>query len=533
MKKFWWESIKKWPTGTRYVLLFVFSCLAVVSFSFFSLYARITSWFFWHEKIDIFNDLEKIAQYFWVIDPEISDQLLVLDDVIKDYLSWDNVLQTREKELNELRTYEKDHDEYLAKLGFWWYQRILKMLSDAWPMREEIFQLLWKYERFNYLVPLQNSNEKRPNGGFFGSFAFISLSWGHIVDMQIVDSYLPDLLSPKTRVSLPSWTQGFLSEKTAWFIAGNKFWFTDLDGKNLKTLYEKIFWNEYDRKKKDELFNPEKWNQLFEKNIKGVVFLDSELITYLMPSFREKSREWQFVNANIDLIRGEDTANKKELYIKDLEEYLKNNALALAQSTIDSTQEMLTKGFVNIYLSNVSDKLRWFLQAYDLTTVYTPNNWYFFNINNSFNKSDGFVKKEIEFMNEQGTVVLSTDNKKLDITSLGSGEYTIKITYTLDVPKTYQTAMHALEEKYWVEMTDRERFILALQPENPDDSLPFRWRETQEIIYLPMNTDVLGIGWDTFDAWVFESDFSKWVYYKSRIIENKTTNTATITLRVK
>ena len=194
---------------------------------------------------------------------------------------------------------------------------------------------------------------------------------------------------------------------------------------------------------------------------------------------------------------------------------------------------MLTKGFVNIYLSNVSDKLRWFLQAYDLTTVYTPNNWYFFNINNSFNKSDGFVKKEVEVMNEQGTVVLSTDNKKLDITSLGSGEYTIKITYTLDVPKTYQTAMHALEEKYWVEMTDRERFILALQPENPDDSLPFRWRETQEIIYLPMNTDILGIGWDAFDAWVFESDFSKWVYYKSRIIENKTTNTATITLRVK
>jgi hypothetical protein len=48
-----------------------------------------------------------------------------------------------------------------------------------------------------------------------------------------------------------------------------------------------------------------------------------------------------------------------------------------------------------------------------------------------------------------------------------------------------------------------------------------------------MNTDVIGIGWDAFDAWVFESDFSKWVYYKSRIIENKTTNTAIITLRVK
>jgi hypothetical protein len=61
--------------------------LAVVSFSFFSLYARISYRFFTNHKIDIFNDLEKIAQYFWVLDPEVSDQLLVLDDVIKHYLS--------------------------------------------------------------------------------------------------------------------------------------------------------------------------------------------------------------------------------------------------------------------------------------------------------------------------------------------------------------------------------------------------------------------------------------------------------------
>ena len=92
------------------------------------------------------------------------------------------------------------------------------MLNAAWPMREEIFELLGKYQRFNYLVPLQNSNEARPNGGFFGSFAFISLSLGHLVDMQIIDSYLPDLLAPKTRIPLPERTQGFLSEKTAGFI---------------------------------------------------------------------------------------------------------------------------------------------------------------------------------------------------------------------------------------------------------------------------------------------------------------------------
>jgi hypothetical protein len=68
-------------------------------------------------------------------------------------------------------------------------------------------------------------------------------------------------------------------------------------------LYEKVFFTDYDPKKKEQLFNPDKWWQLFEKYIKGVVFLDSELINYLMPSFREKAWEWQFVNANIDLIR--------------------------------------------------------------------------------------------------------------------------------------------------------------------------------------------------------------------------------------
>jgi len=60
------------------------------------------------------------------------------------------------------------------------------------------------------------------------------------------------------------------------------------------------------------MFNPDQRNQLFQKDIKGIVFLDSELISYLLPSFRSKSWEWQFLNANVDLIRGEDKSNKKE-----------------------------------------------------------------------------------------------------------------------------------------------------------------------------------------------------------------------------
>ncbi len=78
------------------------------------------------------------------------------------------------------------------------------MLEDAWPLREEIFKLLGKDQSFNYLIPLQNSNESRPNGGFFGSFAFVSLSGGHITQMQIIDSYLPDYIAPNARLDLPN-----------------------------------------------------------------------------------------------------------------------------------------------------------------------------------------------------------------------------------------------------------------------------------------------------------------------------------------
>lgn len=39
-------------------------------------------------------------------------------------------------------------------------------------------------------------------------------------------------------------------------------------------------------------------------------------------------------------------------------------------------------------------------------------------------------------------------------------------------------------------MTDRERYILALQSKNPDLSQPLRWRSTKEVIYFPKNTHI-------------------------------------------
>ena len=107
--------------------------------------------------------MDQISFYFWVIDPEISRQLLTLDDVVKSYLRRENVLKSKEKELLQLWQYARSQKTYLSKMGFSNYERIFQMLDDAWPLREEIFQLLGRDKNYNYLIPLQNSNEARPN----------------------------------------------------------------------------------------------------------------------------------------------------------------------------------------------------------------------------------------------------------------------------------------------------------------------------------------------------------------------------------
>jgi hypothetical protein len=56
-----------------------------------------------------------------------------------------------------------------------------------------------------------------------------------------------------------------------------------MDGKNIKILYEKIFNQEYDSAKVTQMFNPTQRELLHNKYIKGVFFLDSELITQLLP----------------------------------------------------------------------------------------------------------------------------------------------------------------------------------------------------------------------------------------------------------
>lgn len=66
--------------------------------------------------------------------------------------------------------------------------KMLELLEYFWPLRSK---LLGKNEVANYLILLQNDNELRANGGFFGSYAVVSVDKAS-AEFSFEDIYVPD-----------------------------------------------------------------------------------------------------------------------------------------------------------------------------------------------------------------------------------------------------------------------------------------------------------------------------------------------------
>jgi hypothetical protein len=81
-------------------------------------------------------------------------------------------------------------------------------------------------------------------------------------------------------------------------------------------------------------------------------------------------REWQFINASIDIIRGEDRGNKKEVYIAEVLDYFFKNSTTIAKNLINNRDEVLNKRYIQIYLSDmfVSQKFRDMIAKNNLNT---------------------------------------------------------------------------------------------------------------------------------------------------------------------
>jgi hypothetical protein len=81
-------------------------------------------------------------------------------------------------------------------------------------------------------------------------------------------------------------------------------------------------------------------------------------------------REWQFINASIDIIRGEVRGNKKELYIAEVLDYFFKNSSTIAKNLINNRDEVINKRYIQIYLSDmfVSQEFRDMIAKNNLNT---------------------------------------------------------------------------------------------------------------------------------------------------------------------
>ena len=142
-----------------------FVIIIMICFIFFTFFAKIDSILFAKNKIDVFKeDLGQIAFYFRPFDKSLSHFLITLDDIVQSYNKGENIFITKEKEINLCRDYIEKNKEYLKKVGFSDYDGLINFFSDIRVYQKELFELLGKNKSFNYLVILQNTNEKRPNG---------------------------------------------------------------------------------------------------------------------------------------------------------------------------------------------------------------------------------------------------------------------------------------------------------------------------------------------------------------------------------
>lgn len=141
-----------------------FAVFLVVVFAVVAFFAKVNTWISYKSKIDLFNqNLQEIAFYFWAVDKDVAQMLVTIDELSASYQSGENILQTQSKKIDDLMEYIKKNKSYLQSLGFQKYEFLTELISNVWDQKQEIKELLGENQPYNYLVILQNTNEKRPN----------------------------------------------------------------------------------------------------------------------------------------------------------------------------------------------------------------------------------------------------------------------------------------------------------------------------------------------------------------------------------
>ena len=296
-----------------------------------------------------------------------------------------------------------------------------------------------------------------------------------------------------------------------------------------------MFNKTYDMAKVEKTMQPDLYTKLLGQDIKGVIFIRSDLLEKIFPWFKEKARERQFVNAGIDLIRKEYRGNKKELYIKEIKDYFNQQKFNIIKNVINRFSELANNQYITAYISNASPQFQWLLAKNKLSNVFDPKNIYFWDMNASYNKIDWFVHKRIR-IKQGNTIMIDSEKDIIPIQNLKPGTYRIHIQYTLNIPPYYKNFIQNLEKKYDINLSGRELAILALKPGNYEEpgfgKVKKLW-ETKSTVYLPKNIQILNVTGDIYYSTPFYPPFANGLFYQAGSIENNTTRNISIDIEIK
>ncbi len=441
-------------------------------------------WLWWAVRswdIQSITDERKRLGVAWAwFDSDLGHAINQLLALVEIYQWWDRDSTADERLLQVIRFVKHKGDDRKASIPSQ-YQWIFDLLISASEFEEDILSLLWYTTAQTYLLPLQNTSESRPNGGFFGSFAVIKVFQGKVVDYEVRDSYILDYEQNGVKIEGPERLLKYLPHRDIHFVWANKTWFTYLDGDHIKKLYEKVYPGEV---------------------VRWVIFLRTDTFEQLIPWFTQQQRERQFTNAATDLIRGTDGFGKKELYVSQVSDILKDHGKTLLWSVVEKLPGLIEQGAINIYPYKVSVSgwrygwgMEWRLRKNNLTTRFEQNTMYIREANTSYNKIDSFVKKTVKIENDAWVLYAEGEFDTIDVSAVPEGERNVFINYQLDIPLEYQQYIWALERKYGIQLEEREQHILGLIPT----------REARWLMHLGIQFDVLEVtgdiaSWRTFDT---------------------------------
>lgn len=207
------------------------------------------------------------------------------------------------------------------------------------------------------------------------------------------------------------------------------------------------------------------------------------------------------------------------------------------KNVINRFDEIANNQYVTMYISNISTGFLNTLNKHNLTNVFDSKNIYFRDTNFSYNKIDGFVSKHIQITDQQGMIQKeSKNNDIIHVNDLKNGIYTIKISYEFSIPDFYKNYIADLEEKYEININDREMAILGLKSgmyEEEGFGKVRKRRETKATVYFPQYITVANVTGDIYYQAPFTAPFANGIFYQAGSIENNTTKTIKMTIEVK